>query len=431
LIQRRQLIGRTCTYPVQQTRQRIPPFFHPVPMSLLALPDDILLAVLLLGDARRDLHATILSCRRLWQTYKHRESLVISSVVLREVRRQCTTQQQALAHADGIVASLQATPNPETTLLVYQALSPVLTSASPSHSPTFYRWIIKLCRAAAAVGPSAADRRLAWLQQAYSSIASLEPNFHPEDVTHTHALLSRSNATRLTRDQQSICRTLADEYMSRGHLKSRLDVQKTAIQRLPPKDSDSTVWAGELAKTYSALQDREAALAYERQLYAVCKSNNHLDASLTWARLIVAEYASADRTLEAISAQITFLKDLRPGTPEHIAWARHLITMQKRAGLTAEALATKHSTWRQMNVGTACCFGWARELADEYRKIGHHDQALSVIRGMHEAAARALTRHPRDNSLKFHANHAKQALIMEYEYRGESSEAETIRSSSV
>jgi hypothetical protein len=145
----------------------------------------------------------------------------------------------------------------------------------------------------------------------------------------------------------------------------------------------------------------------------------------------VAEYASADRTLEAISAQITFLKDLRPGTPEHIAWARHLITMQKRAGLTAEALATKHSTWRQMNVGTACCFGWARELADEYRKIGHHDQALSVIRGMHEAAARALTRHPRDNSLKFHANHAKQALIMEYEYRGESSEAETIRSSSV
>ncbi|RMZ85390.1 hypothetical protein DV737_g733, partial [Chaetothyriales sp. CBS 132003] len=402
-------------------------------MPLLALPDDILLEVLLHCDARLDLYNTILASRRLWQIYNNHRAPVISSVVLCEVRRRCKTKQQALAHADGIVEKLQVNPETaaSTSLIVYQALSPVLTSGTLSQ--TFYRWTLRLCRVAVTIGQSATECRLTWLQQAYSSIAALEPNFHLEtQVFRTDTSLGRSpNATRLTRDQQNICRALADEYLARGNLEARLNVQKTTLQRLPPKETDSFVWAGELVNTYSSLHDCEGALTYERQMYAICKSNNYLDASLMWARFIVAEYTSANRALEAISNQSSFLQDLRPGTSEHIAWARQLVIMQKRAGLITEALATKHLVWRQMNVGTACYFGWARELADEYRKIGDHEQALSVIRGMHEAVVRALARHPKDNSLKFHANHAKQALVTEYEICGRTSEAEAIRSSLV
>lgn len=387
------------------------------------LNTDVATHILLLTDSLQDLRNTILTSRVFLDAYQQRRKLITGTVLRNEIRLATTSTPQAvLVHADAIVKRLKSNAA-EDSIMIYEGIRPLIMAIPPARRGVrtpiaHFAWTLKLVRLYNQVGPSASNRKLVLLENAYADVLAIEPNFDSLATAQRQRVRVRLGVV-----EQNLCCELAAEYTLRIRLQDALQVKKNVIQRTAFEDAKTYEWTAAVMETYRALDDIESAVHYAMRMHNIARASNCLQSALSWARHIVALYSNYGQHAEASRRQEHFLTHIQPDTQEHIAWARQLVVLQKRAGYPEKVLSTKAAVWEQMTITNACYFGWARELADEYRKLGKGAQALEVIERMYREASRQSERYAKDRAFKFHAIQAARTLAAEYAYCGRSEDA--------
>jgi hypothetical protein len=401
-----------------------------VPVALLT--SDAWIEILSQFSSLSDLLSAVLSSRQILISFYERRTALISKVLRAEII--ASHEDNAYKYAEVVAARLKLKPVTDT-IIIHEAIGPLLKDTA--RDTRYYKWCLNLCRLYSRLNPRYQDKRQALLQRAYQDmLSSYKPNFElaTEDTDQDGSnAIPRVGLSRLPKHCYAVADRLADNYARLGQLRDQLLVEQEIFKRSALKETDSLEWGNRVVKTLRALQDDcqytsiKEAVYFEKHMYKVCRQNSNLDRSLFWARHLVGEYTRAGHTGDAILEQQRILSHLRRGSNEFIAWARQLIAMRRRAGQIDEALALKAAVWSTMTVETSSYFGWACELADQYRQNYQREDALRVAQQRQSQTQQALTRRPRDTTIKYHVRQATLALIGEYEFGKRLSDAAAIR----
>lgn len=397
------------------------------------LNTDVAIQILLLLDSLQDLRSTILSARVFLDAYQQRRHFITGAVLCREIPYEGHRHgyRSALIHTDSIIKRLSSNVA-DVSIMLYEGLRPLvfLSDLSRRNQDTrklYFTWTLELARMYDKIGPSASDKKLALLEEAYAATLTFEPNFDPSAAVPT---APEDPCRYLLGLGRRACIELIHAYYARTRLRDALQVQKSVLQRLELGDSRSDYrWGHVIIKTYRAIGDFKGATSYLMSLYNIARMDRFDDRSrnsLTWARHLVAEYTQAGRCAGAARKQEQFLGHLQPGTQKYIAWARRLVVLQRRAGLMKRALSTQGAIWQQLDVTNACFFGWSRQLADEYRKVYRNSEALTVLEWMYREAKRQSTMLPLDENWKYHTIQSARTLAAEYHYNNRSQDAQSL-----
>lgn len=146
--------------------------------SLLDLPSDILVEVLLYSRSPHELHSTILAHRLFLEAFKERRALIIAQVLLNSFRK-CPIKNRKVEYAAKIVD--KCTRDDGEKVIIYAVLESYMFDSSPTTIAS--GWAVKLCHAYNRVGNSTVEYKLALLERVYKALLSIEPVKQP--VCHT------------------------------------------------------------------------------------------------------------------------------------------------------------------------------------------------------------------------------------------------------